>query len=224
MKTYFNLNISEARKELLNRSDFTEIVKISHNKPYIKITTDCPESYYQDDEGDIFETFPIGKTWTQNGSCSSDITVEWFPNLLSIYGIKIFMKQCVNWFHKTIKEKDNFFYYHPFGTWSHWMFVIDSLESIKSEIAFDKLRKNSSKKDLQDLIKLITKQEIDGYLAENYNKLSDRFYSQKNDPTGIVCTDDHDYRDGYSNKKMEAILNDWVKLIYPEGEDLIFKF
>lgn len=206
------------KKELLKRDNFKMAIDYSLRKGYIFTTIDSMESYYlekKDNEYNYLEELPEGKEWTSNGSNSVDINVDYFPDLKTLKGWKSLFSFVFNWIKSSIEEPC-LWKHHPFSMWENWVFVLDSWESTRYEMADKKKFKNLDEYNLN--VSKITKGEVVKYLenSQYYNKLNEKFYYSINDPTCIVSMEDHDFCDGYSHKKIIALLNEWISVVFPE--------
>lgn len=116
------------------------------------------------------------------------------------------------------REKDlkNILNYINFSTkWSQWAWTIDSIKSVKYEIAFSYYRMNSSVIP-DDVFNKITDLEINLYLNKNYNKLNDIIYVGIHDPSVFLVDErifSFDLKHGWSKAKLEEIMSLWIKAV-----------
>ena len=107
--------------------------------------------------------------------------------------------------------------------WSQWAWTIDSIKSVKYEIAFENYRKTKVDPDIY--FDKVSDAEIDTYLSEHYVKASDCLYVGKNDPSVFVADErvvPFDMKDGWSMKKLEEIMSLWHEAM--TGEKVSAKF
>ena len=215
---------TDLKNILKERDNFNSTMEYGKRKGIVETSIDSMEKYYteitEDKEINYLDVLPEGKEWTSEGSCSVDISVKFFPNLLTIKGILSFLIAIKNWIVDIFKEGIYMISIHPFGKWTNWVFVLDSWDSVRRDmVSFNK----KTIEEYENEVKNISKEDVINHLENShlYFKLNDKFYSEKNDPTCIISIEDHDLRDGYSHKKCIELLNEWKNLIYPKSN---FKF
>lgn len=216
------------KEELNKRDNFKMAIDYSKRKGFAFVSMDTMEKYYIDKDSSSFEHLeekPDDKEWTTEGTTSVDINVHYYPNLFTLDGIKTLFLAIYSWIKDIIEEPSLFKYSfssNPFFEWVNWLFVFDSWDAVRYEIIDNDKNIRRYSKEYQDKVQKISKEEIINYLdnSELYEKVGDKFYSQKNDPTCIVCLEEHDLKDGYSHKKIVSLLNEWIKIGY--GEEVKF--
>lgn len=213
------------KERLEKRDNFIMAIEYAKRKGGITTSIDTMEKYFFDDSNDEYnylDYLPDGKEWTSEGSCSVDISVEYFPNLKTFSGIKSMINAIKEWIKDSIKEP-SMIKYHPFTKWTNWVFVLDSWKSVSYEI-IDKKCNNTYYEDYKKDVDKLNKTDVIQYLekSKHYNKLNKKFYYSINDPTCIISLDDHDLRDGYSHNKFISLLNEWVKVAYPTNKEVKF--
>jgi len=153
MISEYNIFMKELMQILTKREDFYCIV---NKKSKLPISIDSPEKYFINEKGDYLTDLPKGKDWTMDGLSSSDITVKYFPNLLSLKGLKLFLSETKTWIKESIKEPI-LWKIHPFQKFEHWIFTLDSW---KSHASYMIDRKNLSLKEVNKIVENITKNDV----------------------------------------------------------------
>lgn len=198
--------MKELMQILTKREDFYCILK---KKSQLLISIDSPEKYFINEKGDYLTELPKGQDWTTKGLSSADITVKYFPNLFSLQGLSLFLSEIKIWVRESIKEP-TLWKIHPFQKFEHWMFTLDSWQS---HACYMVDRKNLSQEEVNEKV-LNLKAVEENLKTSSYIKITNTsFYSLRNDPTCIVSLEDHDLRDGYSYKKINQLLNEWMSVI-----------
>lgn len=117
--------------------------------------------------------------------------------------------------------------------WTHWVWVVDSLDSVAHDIVIKEMRKNHSYSmdEYKAQVQKITREQKIAYLDSIYLKISDRMWVSETDP-GVIVYDNHQkpyqLKDGWSYEQVGEILSEWVLLmtgekvqaIAPSTEDL----
>lgn len=214
----------DLKEELFKRDNFKMAIEYAKRKGYIFTTIDSMESYYIDiidGEHHYLDNLPEGKQWTSHGSNSVDISVEYFPDLKTFKGWKSLFNSIVDWIKSSIEES-YLWKYPPFTMWENWVFVLDSWDSVRYEMVDKKEIRNLEEYNLN--VSKVKKEDVIDYLNDSpyYNKLNEKFYYSKNDPTCIISMDNHDFRDGYSHEKIVSLLNEWIDLILPHEKSINF--